>query len=74
MDLRTSGQVAKQLGVPRWKFLYWLDTGVLDEPAVRIPGRRLFTADEVKRIKEELGPKLQEAQRPRCETHGDVSY
>ncbi len=54
-ELMTTGQVARQLGVPRWRLLYWLDRQKVEEPALIVPGRRLFTWEEVERIRRSLG-------------------
>jgi hypothetical protein len=46
----SSGQVAQCVGLPRWWFLYLLDKGLLPGPSFHIPGRRLFTDEDVRRI------------------------
>jgi hypothetical protein len=46
----SSGQVAVQVGLPRWWFLYLLDKGLLPGPSLQVPGRRLFTQEDIQRI------------------------
>jgi len=53
-DCFSSGQVALQVGLPRWGFLYLLDKGSLPGPSLQVPGRRLFTEEDVQRISEAL--------------------
>lgn len=58
----TLGQAAALLGVPAWRLAYLVARGDVERPANQVPGRRLFTADEVKRIEKQLlahrsGPK-----------------
>jgi len=50
----TTGQVANMCGVPAWKIGYLVERGFVDEPAQRIPGRRLFNSDELERIRAAL--------------------
>ena len=52
--LHTSGEVAAELGLPRWQFLYLLDRENLPGPSYAVPGRRLFTARDVENIREAL--------------------
>jgi hypothetical protein len=49
-----SGEVAAQVGVPRWRLLYLIDKGEVPGPSLQVPGRRLFTADDVQRIADAL--------------------
>jgi DNA-binding transcriptional MerR regulator len=51
---RTSGEVAAEVGITRWQLCYFLERGVLPEPALRVPGRRLFTEEDVRRIRAAL--------------------
>jgi excisionase family DNA binding protein len=45
--LLTSGEVAQQLGVARAHLLYLIESGKVPGPSLRVPGRRLFTSDDV---------------------------
>ncbi len=47
----TSGEVADNVGLPRAKFLYLVERGDLPAPSHAVPGRRLFTAEEVENIR-----------------------
>ena len=67
-DFWTTGELARELGVPRWRLLYWLERHDLPEPSVSIPGRRLFTADDVRRIKELLAIKDGAEEQPNADT------
>jgi len=49
-----SGQVAKLLGIPRWKLLALIDRGQLPEATHKLAGRRLFTATDVTLLQERL--------------------
>jgi len=51
----TIGELAGQLGVERWKLAYWIERGRLPPPSTTVPGRRLFSAEDVARIRERLG-------------------
>ena len=51
---RTSGQVAQQVGIPRWKLLYLIERGVLPAPSAEVPGRRLFTDADLAAIRRRL--------------------
>ena len=53
-DFLTIGQVARELGVPRWRLAYWLERGDLPQPTLAVPGRRLFSRSDVERIKKLL--------------------
>jgi DNA-binding transcriptional MerR regulator len=52
--LFTSGQVAEQVGRTRAGLLYLIESGQIPGPSVQVPGRRLFTEDDVRRIAEAL--------------------
>jgi DNA-binding transcriptional MerR regulator len=45
-----SGEVAKQLGVPRWKLTQMIELGKLPEASAKLEGRRLFSAADVDAI------------------------
>jgi hypothetical protein len=48
-QLYGSGQVARRVSLPLWKFLYLADRE-LPEPSFRVAGRRLFTEEDVQKI------------------------
>lgn len=50
----TTGEVAKKLGMPRWRLAYLIDRGDVGGPAVVVPGRRLFSEQDVDRIRQEV--------------------
>ncbi len=50
----TTGEVATELGIPRWRLAYLIERGELPSPSARVPGRRLFTDDDVTRIRRAL--------------------
>ncbi len=50
----TSGEVADAVGLSRSRFLYLLEAGVLPGPTHAVPGRRLFTSEDVENIKRAL--------------------
>ena len=50
--LLTSGSVARRTNLPRWRLLYLIEKGDLPGPSLQVPGRRLFTAEDVERILE----------------------
>jgi DNA-binding transcriptional MerR regulator len=50
----TSGQVARLVGLPRHRLTYLIESELLPEPSLRVPGRRLFTAGDVNHIREML--------------------
>jgi hypothetical protein len=49
-DVFTSGQVAEQVNMPRWRFLYLIEKELLPGPSFQVPGRRLFTGEDVAAI------------------------
>jgi hypothetical protein len=53
-DVYTSGQVSVQVEIPRWKLLYLIERGDLPGPSLQVPGRRLFTAQDVHNITQAL--------------------
>ena len=57
--LFTSGGVAAEAGVPRWQFLYLLERGEIPGPSLEVPGRRLFTQEDVARIKQALAARTE---------------
>ena len=56
---RTSGGVAAELNMPTWKFLYMLGRGVIPDASVHVPGRRLFSEEDVARIRRALAERAQ---------------
>ena len=46
----TSGAVAKRLQISRAQLLYLIEKGDLPEPSSQVPGRRLFTEENIKEI------------------------
>src|SRR5262249_10458768 len=51
---RTIGGVAAQLGVPRWRLAYLIERGSVPDSSLRVPGRRLFSPEDVRRIRAAL--------------------
>jgi DNA-binding transcriptional MerR regulator len=51
VPLLTSGQVADAIGLSRSRFLYLVEHGDLPAPSHAVPGRRLFTNDDLENIK-----------------------
>ena len=49
--LLASGEVAAEVGLPRWQLLYLIERGTLPGPSYEVPGRRLFTPDDIERLK-----------------------
>ena len=56
---RTSGGVAAELNMPTWKFLYMLGRGVIPDASVHLSGRRLFSEEDVARIRRALAERAQ---------------
>lgn len=50
----TSGEVATKVGIPRWRLLYLIEKDLLPGPSLTVPGRRLFTSEDVERIRRKL--------------------
>jgi DNA-binding transcriptional MerR regulator len=50
----TIGAVAERLTVPRWKLAYLIDRGDVPGPSLQVPGRRLFSEDDVGQIRQAL--------------------
>ncbi len=55
----TIGAVANVLPVPRWWLAYLVERGEVPGPSLQVPGRRLFTGEDVRKVREAL------ARRPR---------
>jgi len=52
--LLTSGAVARELKLPRWQLLYLIERGQLPGPTFQVPGRRLFTEQDVEQLHRSL--------------------
>jgi hypothetical protein len=50
----TIGAVADELGMPRWRLAYPIERGTVPGPSIVVPGRRLFTPQDVEAIQEAL--------------------
>ena len=50
----TIGEVAKKVGVDRWRLAYLIERGKLPPPSSKVPGRRLFSPENVERIRKSL--------------------
>jgi DNA-binding transcriptional MerR regulator len=50
----TIGAVAKQVGVIRWRLAYLIERGDVPGPSLVVPGRRLFTEEDVRKIRKAL--------------------
>jgi DNA-binding transcriptional MerR regulator len=57
-DYHTTGKVAAQLGIPRWWLAYLIERGDVPGPSLQVPGRRLFSDDDVGRIRKALDKRL----------------
>ncbi len=55
----TTGQVADELGILRWKLAYLIERGGVSGPSVTVPGRRLFTGHDVDCLRAELAKRGQ---------------
>lgn len=45
-----SGELAKHLGVPRWKLVQLIELGKLPEASAKLEGRRLFSLADVEAV------------------------
>ena len=59
---RTSGGVAEALGIPRWQLAYLIERGLVPDASLRVPGRRLFSDDDVNRIRRALTERAKTSQ------------
>jgi DNA-binding transcriptional MerR regulator len=48
---KSIGEVASTLQIPRWRLAYLIDRGALPTPSGRIPGRRLFSREDIANIR-----------------------
>ena len=53
-NVYSTGEVAASCGIPRWQFLYFIERGLVPGPTSQVPGRRLFTAEDVAKIRDAL--------------------
>lgn len=53
----TLGELAAGLNIPRWKLAYLIERGELPEASRKVPGRRLFSAEDVEKIRQILKDK-----------------
>jgi DNA-binding transcriptional MerR regulator len=66
--LYTSGAVSDRVSLERWRLLYLIERGTLPPPSFQVPGRRLFTEDDIRRIEAVL------ATRPELARHADALH
>jgi DNA-binding transcriptional MerR regulator len=57
----TIGPVATQLGIPRWQLAYLIERGDVPPPSLQVPGRRLFSQEDVETIRRALEMRKAEA-------------
>ena len=50
----TIGPVAERVGIPRWRLAYLIERGDVPGPSLQVPGRRLFSEEDVDRIRAAL--------------------
>jgi DNA-binding transcriptional MerR regulator len=50
----STGQAAAMAGLPRWKLIYLIERGLVPGPSLAIPGRRLFTRQDVDGIRQAM--------------------
>ena len=50
----STGAVAEQVQLPSWRLIYLIDSGTLPGSSIQVPGRRIFTSEDLRRIKEIL--------------------
>jgi DNA-binding transcriptional MerR regulator len=48
------GSVAERVGMPRWRLAYLIERGDVPAPSFQVPGRRLFTEQDIDRIVQAL--------------------
>jgi DNA-binding transcriptional MerR regulator len=79
-ELLTSGEVAALVGLSRAHLLYLVERGDVPEPTYVVPGRRLFTANDVESIKRCLRKRTMSRQKENDEnvhrmstTHGGAT-
>jgi hypothetical protein len=50
----STGEAARELGLPRWKLSYLVERGDVPAPSVALPGRWVFTQADIERIRQVL--------------------
>jgi hypothetical protein len=63
-------EVARAVGCKPYQLAYMLSNGEIDEPKLRIGNRRVFSHEEVTRIKEIVKAKGRSRKKPCVEPHG----
>ena len=53
-------EVSRLLSIKPYRITYALTAGLVEEPALRIAGKRIFQADDVRRLAEHFGVELKE--------------
>jgi DNA-binding transcriptional MerR regulator len=51
------GPVAARLGIPRWRLAYLIERGDVPGPSYQVPGRRLFSEEDIERLIQALETK-----------------
>jgi len=64
-SLLTIGQLALRLNLPRWRLQYLIERGAVPGPSVQVPGRRLFSLDDVRKIAEAMERRTEKEQKVR---------
>lgn len=67
--LFSSGELAHELGIPRWRLLYFIERGTVPGAGQMVAGRRLFSTEDLRRVRYEL-ERLGHVQ-PQGEVEGD---
>jgi DNA-binding transcriptional MerR regulator len=49
-----TGTAAEVLGIKRHRLIALIDVGKLPEPTVRVPGRRLFSSEDIEAVRKAL--------------------
>jgi len=49
-----TGEAARRAGIARSRLIYLLERGAIPPPSLALPGRRLFTAADIDRIRAAL--------------------
>jgi hypothetical protein len=58
---RSIGTVAEELGIPRWRLAYLIEHGDVPGSSLQVPGRRLFTDDDVNQIRRALSERAKDS-------------
>lgn len=58
-QLLSTGDVSKSLGIAKHKIEYAIANGSIPEPELRIANKRVFTTEDVQRIADYFGVKLE---------------